>query len=123
MNSFFSEEVETESCASSETMLSSIKQESTDESDEMEDYEPVDSVSVFHGFVPGQDFTPPAKKIRLEDEVRLIPSGVRIVGSKEAFVKLERVEFACKTCGQAFESESARDAHAKKIITISITSR
>ena len=111
-----SESMDTESCASSEVTIPPVKQEFLEAPDmEYESDRSSDSdTEGFHGFVPGQDFAPRAKKPKLEDEEVPSPGGVRLVGARELVVTLERIDYACQTCGQAFESESARDAHAKK---------
>ena len=121
----FSESMDTESCASSEETIPPVKQEFMEDPD-MEYESDRSSVSDteefgFRGFVPGQDFAPRVKKPKLEDEEVISPGGVRFVEARELVVKLERIDYACLTCGQTFESESARDAHAKKIHQKAIT--
>ena len=121
----FSESMDTESCASSEVTIPPVKQEFMEDPD-MEYESDRSSVSDteefgFRGFVPGQDFAPRVKKPKFEDEEVISPGGVRLVEARELVVKLERIDYACLTCGQAFESESARDAHAKKIHQKAIT--
>ena len=121
----FSESMDTESCASSEETIPPVKQEFMEDPD-MEYESDRSSVSDteefgFRGFVPGQDFAPRVKKPKFEDEEVISPGGVRLVEARELVVKLERIDYACLTCGQTFESESARDAHAKKIHQKAIT--